>query len=274
MKSKIVLFLLAGATLYCQSSVSATPSNLDELTNLSQNSAENSHYVDGIPSSEIDQLRYKAMIEAAQVLGLQEGIKHRQEQINDELAEIADELNRIYNFRALLLNDGIMIPPVIDEVEGSLKIEEDGSINASERTYIIRKDAKLTIDPPSWRSHLIHHYGVTDRINKAILPKTDKEQLIWKKSIEEAWNKGIDQANYMFSINLNRLTRDYLGMARFKSLAKQRIVDIPMVARGDLGIRVNGRKLDIGQNTFRITNHSSFQTKGWKAFGSIAQGER
>lgn len=261
---------LASSSVFAEqesSSIQAMPDSFQEIYKLDNDSAE-SKYVDGIKASETDQLRFKSMKETATSLGMQEGVKFRYDQINKELEGMALKLDEVFNFKPLLLSNGMLLPPVIDHVEGGLSVESNDLINQSDVTYMIRKDARLVSTAPSWRDYLIQQFTVNDTVNKVMLPKTAEEKAAWQASIREGWEKGIKQADSVFELSLNKLKRDYLGVSTFHSLVRQNIVSMPSVAVGDMGVSINGKKMDVGQKIFRITGHSVFNKDGWRAVGA------
>lgn len=250
------------------SSIQAMPDSFQEIYKLDNESGD-SKYVDGIKENgETDQLRFKSMKETAVSLGMQEGVKFRYDQINKELEASALKLDEVFNFKPLLLSNGMLLPPIIDHVEGGLSVESNDLINQSDVTYMIRKDARLVSTAPSWRDYLIQQFTVNDTVNKVMLPKTAEEKAVWKAGVKEGWEKGIKQAENVFELNLNKLKRDYLGVSTFHSLVRQNIVAMPSVAVGDMGVSINGKKMDIGQKIFRITSHASFNKDGWRAVGA------
>lgn len=241
-----------------------------ELYNLDQDT-ERSKYVDGIKANNTDEIRLKAMRETAVTLGMQAGVRYRYNQINDELEYIALQLDEIFNFKPLLIGGGMLLPPIIDHVEGGFSLESNDLINQSDATYMLRKDARLVSTAPSWRDYLKQQFSVLDNVNKVMLPKDDEEKAFWQSAVLDGWNKGIQQADNVFTLNLNKLKRDYLGISTFHSLARQNIVAMPALAVGDMGVSINGRTMDVGQKIFRITRHAEFNNStGWRVIGSAS----
>jgi defect-in-organelle-trafficking protein DotC len=129
---------------------------------------------------------------------------------------------------------------------------------SSDTTWEIREDAKVAISPPSWRDYLIQHYAVNDEVNPLIRPKDSKEEKQWAADVKKGWDAGIAQADSLFEVNLDRLARDFRGIVRFHRLAEQNVLAVPDFAAGDLGVTVNGRKMDVNQRLFQITGQSKF----------------
>lgn len=76
---------------------------------------------------------------------------------------------------------------------------------------------------------------------------------------------GIEQANTAFDLGMNRLTRDYIGMLRFWWLDRRGVVSAPILATGHVGIKVQGKTLNVGETVFRLTSGTNWRLpKGWK----------
>lgn len=209
-------------------------------------------------------IRGKSIKEAAITIGIQGGIKWRYEQINRELNKIQTELDFIYDFQPLLIKEKMM-PPIIVEANGTFGVKDDGTATSSLTAYEIIKDARIVAQQPSWRDYLSHTYQANTNLNPVLMPKDDDERTMWTEGVEAGWAEGIQIADRMAQENISRLTRDYIGGLRFHILAQQGVVSMPTLAVGDLGIHVNGQKMDINQRIFRITDHVKYQDSNkWK----------
>lgn len=236
------------------------PSPLVELENMANRDPQSA----GL-NSEFAELRPNAIREAAETLGIQKAIRWRYEQINAVLEKRSDHLDKLFDFRPLLMQDDKLLPPVITEANDVFSLNSLDEATASQTTFELKSDARIVTAPPSWRDYLIHHFGVNDQLHAALQPKDAVERVIWLEGVRRGWEIGTKQADSLFEANLNRLVRDFRGIVRFHMLAEQRVVSMPTFAEGDLGIRVNGKHLDVGQRIFRITDHSKFNPSGdWK----------
>ncbi|MCB1771796.1 MAG: type IV secretory system conjugative DNA transfer family protein, partial [Candidatus Competibacteraceae bacterium] len=79
--------------------------------------------------------------------------------------------------------------------------------------------------------------------------------------VEKGWRRGVDQANRMFTIQLNRLERDLLGMALYRELLAKGMLTAPRLTEQLRGVTtdgptlmVNDRLLEIVENTRFVTN--------------------
>jgi len=211
-------------------------------------------------------IRGQAIREAAVTVGIQGGIKWRYSMIDRAIERIASDLDRIYDFQPLLIQEKIFAP-IITEANNPFGLKDDGSATSSTMSFEIISDARIVAQQPSWRDYLIHNFDASNSINPLLKPKTDEETAAWHQGVSEGWSEGVKIADRMSVENINRLTRDYRGAIRFHMLAQQGVITMPTLSIGDLGVRVNGKKLDINQRIFRITAPTEYKvdTKDWKA---------
>ncbi len=211
----------------------------------------------------INPVRWQALYETAMSLGATGALAWRSEQINASLDKNVTELNQVFDFNQLLLNDNVL-PPVLVESDNSLNLASDDAIRLSAKTYRIASPARFVTAAPSWRYFLWMDYrkpGIPDR---TLLPKNQGEAVVWNRFIKEGWQNGVQQANAIFASNLNRLRRDYNGMVLYRKLLAQGMVSAPFVAKADLGVTGDSKEMHIDDRVLRITAHSQLQTDSSK----------
>lgn len=220
-------------------------------------------------------LRMDALKETAIGLGIRGGLNHRTKAINDALEKRANELDRIYDFRGLLISApaGVsqttqyaILPPVITEANQTLLSVNDYKIQASDKVYRIESQARFVTAPPTWRDYLFTSVGGVEPPDVSLLPKDGKERDAWKKWIEEGWQIGQAQADSIFDANMSRLSRDYSGMVRYKVLLKQNIVSRPYVAEQRMGVTGGDSQIEIDSRQLDITVRPSLNARAheWK----------
>ncbi len=235
----------------------AGPPELEALQRLAPDS--------GAATDHSSALRQDALREVAYTLGVQAGVRWRYEVIDTRLEATQHTLDRVWDFRPLLLHDGRVAPAVVDRSEGAYRIVGPTEARQTEATYSIEQEARLLSRPPDWRDYLLHRYPAFNRPDAAMLPKNADERRIWVAAVGGGFREGVTQADRLFEVHLARLRRDYLGMARFKQLVLQGIVEVPLLAESRLGVVVNGRMLSIGERVFRIPPFTDYQPVGhWK----------
>lgn len=220
---------------------------------------------DSTVSSNISEIRYAALKETATSLGAQGGLAWRSKQINNLLETNDQNLNRIFNFRALLLSNNV-IPPVLAEGENNLNLDDPDALRLADRVYKIVSPPRFVTAPPTWRDYLWMNFKAPDKPDVSLLPKNAEERNIWNQYVTIGWSEGTQQANQIFSANLGRLKRDYQGMIIYRILLAQNMVTAPFVAKTDLGITGNANEMRINDQVLRITATSKLQTnaKVWK----------
>ncbi len=203
------------------------------------------------------EIRRDALREAALSFGARGGLAARTYEINRSLLSRAAELDRIFDFRALLITapSGLMIePPVIGEAENALIIAEDGQQAAvTERIISINRQVRIVSAPRDWRFYLERDWGAVDPPPALLLPQDGSERRQWRQWVRQGWELGMQQADEIFEINLNRLNADFLGMVRYRKLLAQGIVSSPFPLFSDRGITGGGDELRIGERSVAIT---------------------
>lgn len=204
-------------------------------------------------------LRDDAVREEAFAAGAQRGLSARTTSLYGLLESMAGELDSLFNFK-ILMDDKIM-PPVITEAKETFVQEGDGqSARASQRTWEILVPAKILAQPPNWRDYIMTFVPEPSHVDSVFLPRNDRETKLWEKSFCDGYNEGFAQGNLAFTENLNRLTRDFLGIIRFQILAAQNIISKPVMEEGRLGITSQGKRMFVDDRVYKITTPSGWQT--------------
>lgn len=207
----------------------------------------------------INNIRYNALQSTATTLGAQGALAWRSEQIDNALQAESDDLDGIFNFQQLLIN-GQVLPPVIVQNDGQASIHGPDMIRTSEHTYKIIQKAQFVTTTPTWRTYLWMDFKKPDQPDSSLLPTNDAETKVWNYFLQQGWQQGLQQANDIFSTQLNRLKRDYLGMVLYRKLLSEHMVSAPFVAKADMGVTGNGQEIHIDDRVYRITKHSLLQT--------------
>jgi defect-in-organelle-trafficking protein DotC len=218
------------------------------------------------PAYQKNHIRVAVIKDTARSVGAQAALAHSAKEIDQLLAAQKQTLSKVFDFQAMMLPHNA-IPPVLVESDNSLNLNSSSSIRLADRIYKIEKPARFVTSMPSWRDYLWMNYPPPEAPDNSLLPKTNQERDIWNKYIIIGWNEGIMQAQDIFTINLNRLQRDYKGMILYRKLLAQNIVSPPFVSRANLGITGGGKSLRINDQVLRITAVSELKpnSKLWKA---------
>ena len=209
-------------------------------------------------------IRTDAQHEAALSYGMRGGLAWQSYQINQRLKHYENLLSRVYNFRQLLMSapGGIYVePPVIEEQDAALKIENQGQNAAlTDKVLTISASARLVTTARDWHTYLERTWGTPDPPPNTLLPKTQEERDNWGKWVKEGWGKGIEQANDIFEEDSNRLNRDFVGMVRYRKLLAQAMVSAPFAGLSERGITGGGIEMRIGDRSVTITGPARLRT--------------
>ena len=227
------------------------PMTLEEVQNIKK---ENTTVGEkGLP---ID-IRRDAVVEAAVSYGARAGLAWRTYQIRKEMDKRADYLDKIYDFRELLIPapSGLLIePPIVSESLNALLIDGDGQQAAvSDRIYNIINNARIVSAPRNWRTYLEREWGRVEAPPDILRPENDEEREIWVEKVNQGWEEGVRQANEIFEEDLNLLNADFQGMIRYRLLLSQGMISAPYALQTDRGVTGDGDEMRIGDRAVQIT---------------------
>lgn len=211
-------------------------------------------------------LRRKVLQDTAMSLGAQSGLAWASRQIDASMKNDKKYLDTVFNFDAMVLSHGV-IPPVLEEGDNTLNLNDPNTIRVSDRTYKIIAQARFATTPPNWREYLWLSYAGPELPDKSLMPRDSEEQKVWRDAVRIGWGRGIEQAYSIFQQNLARLKRDFRGMVLYRKLLQQNMISPPFVARTELGITGNGNNMRINDQVLRIVELPKLQSNGyqWRA---------
>jgi len=209
-------------------------------------------------------IRNDAVRESALSYGARGGLAWRTYHIRQEMETRARYLDKVFDFRSLLIAapSGLMIePPVISEAIDALMIETGGQQAAvSDRIYNIGRNARIVPTARTWRMYLERQWGEVAPPPDILLPTTAQERADWDAWFDEGWKAGIAQADEIFQADLNKLTADYQGMVRYRTLLVQGMVSPPYALQVDRGVTGDGNEMRVGDRAVSITGLPKLQT--------------
>ncbi|MDF1646600.1 MAG: type IV secretion system DotC family protein [Legionellaceae bacterium] len=218
-------------------------------------------------------IRNMALRETALSLGAQSGLAARAKNIDDQLVRQTRNLDAIFDFKALVLDNNVL-PPVLLQGNNTLNLASGQAIRVSDRTYKLAKQARFITTPPNWRQYLWLDYAKPDEPHVSMLPNTKEERQVWCYYVEKGWQNGLEQADTILSENIARIKEDFTGMILYRKLLAMNMVSAPYVSHTDLGVTGNGDELHIDDRVLRITALPALNVKSdeWRA--AIAKDER
>jgi defect-in-organelle-trafficking protein DotC len=215
-------------------------------------------------------IRGDAIKEAALSYGARGGLAWRTWHIRNELEARARYMDKIFDFRQLLIPapSGLLIePPIISEAMDATLIENQGMDAAlADRVLNINQNSRIVTAARTWRSYLERQWGDVEPPPDILRPANDEEREIWTARINVGWKRGVEQADDIFQADLNRLSADFKGMVRYRSLLSQGMVSPPYATQVDRGVTGNGNTMRIGDRALTITELPKLQTgyKKWQ----------
>lgn len=202
-------------------------------------------------------IRKEALKEAALSYGARGGLAARSYEIRKELGVRANQLDKIFDFRQLLIAapSGFLIePPIISESLNALLIEGDGqSAAVSDAIYKIQENVKIVSAPRNWRTYLERGWGEVEDPPEILRPKNDEERKLWRELVQQGWKEGYEQGSEVFDEDLNRLSSDFDGMVRYRKLLAQGMVSQPFAQQIDRGVTKEASTMRVGDRAVRIT---------------------
>lgn len=219
-------------------------------------------------TTRLSMVRETALRETALGLGTRLGLLQRSREIAVEVARRDRDLDKRFDFGALLMGPGVL-PPVIMESRDAISLEAT-TMRVSGAIYRIEEPARFVAMAPTWRDWLLLGLPREDSADmssvKPLLPRDGTEQEFWKQEVAKAVAIGRAQAQQIFELNIASLEKAYFGMRLFYDLWKRGMVSIPVVASAQSMVdRENPNTISVGNTMFRITRQADFSdSNGWK----------
>lgn len=249
-----------------------TPPEMTALQNIHKTHGSNPAITDDLIAKEIAiDMRRDAQREAALSYGARGGLAKRNYQILERLGGYEQVLDKVFDFRPLLVKapSGLLIePPIVRESLDAMVITENGIEAAvADQVLKINQQAKIVPTARNWRQYLVMAYESEIAPPPRILwPKNAKEQGEWNTWVKQGWEAGYTQAEEAFEAGLNQLLSDYSGMVRYRLLLAQGKISQPYALHEDRGVTGGHNEMRVGDRALRITGPSQFLTGAelWK----------
>ena len=266
--------------------------DLGSLQSLSYSDASgpDAHFVsptdeEGAESESVQRnLRLAAMKESAISLGAQHGYVTRLGQHKDYF-ETHEDLFKIFDFDLVMRlaspgdEEMFLLPPVIQRLDNVSAVSESATrVRISGLVHVIKRPARLVLNPPDWRQYLIWDEEVAvNQPSKALLPKNEQEQAMWADWVAEGWKWGVVTADDEMRYRIRRLGEDFNGMVRYMTLAFQGKVKRPYIASQHTPVVGGGTEMRENESVYEISIPASLQpnTSEWDPiFGDDRQSLR
>lgn len=223
-------------------------------------------------SASLTPVRESILRDAALTLGSQWGLGDRSRELIKMLDEAQPQLDRRYEFGALMMGVGYL-PPVISEARDAVAIEGT-TMRVAKAIYVIDEPPRPVRVAPTWRDWL--YVGLDPELRPAVpmydsvLPKDAVESRYWDAQLQMAYAQGREQANQIFDLNMARLQRTYVGMRRYYDLYKRGMVSAPTITSASSVANVKDpNTLIVGDTVFSVLVSPSFSenTSTWVPLG-------
>jgi defect in organelle trafficking protein DotC len=217
------------------------------------------------------QIRGDAIREAAWSYGARGGLAARTFQIQRRIAELETSLTKTFDFKRLLItapSNLLIEPPIITEAQKAILVDGGGqSAAVADRVLRINRVARIVTAARDWRLYLERDWGKVDPPPSALLPRDQAEREEWRKYVQQGWEAGLVQADETFQADLDRMTNDFVGMARYRELLAQGMVSATYANNEDRGVTGGGAEMRIGDRGVTITGQSSLipRSSQWQA---------
>lgn len=215
----------------------------------------------GTGAAPISVVREAALREAAEAMGARRGLRDKSCAINAEIERQKGSLELRYRFSDLLMGRGVL-PPVISEAKDSVALDTT-VMRVASRVYHLDEQARIVDVAPTWRDWLYvglpigdcsRPYESTVDLPDQLRPRDALEVEYFRSVVARAYVMGRQQGTEIFSHNLARLERSYLGMRRYFDLFARGMVSAPVVvASTDIVKRDDPNTLIVGNTLIRIT---------------------
>lgn len=225
-----------------------------------------------------DNLRLKAMKEAAVSAGAQNGYLNRMNHLKNALEKGRDDLDSIYDFSVLMMlasekdTELYFLPPVIQESNNVISVSDDSTkLRISGKLYQIHKPERLVTRAPNWRQYLIYDSPMeVSQTHSSLLPKTKKEQELRATWIDQGWEAGTAQAEREMIYRIRQLGKDFIGMTRYMVLLTEGKVTRGVVVKSTEEVTGGGNEMREDEQIIQLAAPASLNPNSskWRAINT------
>lgn len=198
-----------------------------------------------------DAARLAMVRQSAISLGMRAGFNRAIWCRQQEVMRRAVELDRIYDFRALLFDAGagfMFEPGVVTEEFDARKVDRSGMRAAAAASRIVMSATEaggIVTRARDWRQYLIVETEPLAPQAPEARPLPD-DATLWRGWVAEGWKRGLRQATDTMDALWNRLDRDYVGMVSYRRMMLEGKVAPPRSVVTDRGVTGNIGEVRVG----------------------------
>lgn len=204
-------------------------------------------------------LRERAVRETGLQVGSQAALATISHEQNAEVETFAPWLDEIYRFDQLLMEQGLVLPPIVIEARRHAEVE-GLQLAKIEQSYQLLENAQVVSAPPTWRDYLIApDYPPPVKPEGALLPQNADEERLWTEAVRNGWTQGEQQAELALKARVGELHRAFLGRVRYRVLLARGLVTAPAVRVARRGVKLSGNELLIGRTEVTLSRLPHFR---------------
>lgn len=202
------------------------------------------------PRANIPAVRANAIRDSGMTYGATAGLAYQSAMNNQATERHAARYDTIFNFEPMMI--GNVLPPVLTRAIDVYDQSADDVLRLVGETYRIEAQARFVSRAPNWREYVIRHYAQADAPSFNFASAEEKAS--FSAAVAEGWEAGVRQANAIFKEGLNRLKRDFEGMALYHVLLAQGRVTLPFVATASSAVGGSASShINLDETLLRIT---------------------
>jgi hypothetical protein len=200
-------------------------------------------------------MRHQSILNVAMKYGMESGLYKAALDYHQLLSsEYHFSMSEVFSFGPLMLADGKIKPPLIEEVAFRTEIENKRQRRTIKKRFRIAEQSEVIIDPPVYMDFFKNLKLPKPKEPQVyLLPLNDEEMGHWRKGILNGWLEGVRQANKIIHSNIRRLVRARNGYIRFHVLHERGVVSMPTHQNIAVGTNSRGDVVNIGESLFEIT---------------------
>lgn len=215
---------------------------------------ERDEIIESIREEQAKQGRYQAILNTAMKFAMDSAFHYETRMFHKKLMEdYYHSMTQAFPFNSLMLSDGKIRPPLIEEIPYTQTLEDRRTIRYIKKRFRIAEQSEVIIRPPTF----LDEFGnlLTPRPktpNIYMLPINDEELEYWQKGIMNGWIEGVKLAHQVIRSNTRLLARRSLGYIRFHVLADRKVISMPDSQNIQVGTNSRGDVVNIGESIFEI----------------------
>lgn len=214
------------------------------------------------------EMRRKAIREAAFGMAAQTALAWRYDKLLHFTKSQEGTLDRIANFAPFIADKHMLLPSVTEVRDRYELARDDQKLRTVTIQYRIDDPPKAITQAPTWRDYLWREFPFPEDPHPTLLPRNEREVLLWRAAVENGWRSGLEQAHLSWTDNLNTLVKDIRGRITYRILEARGIVQRPVMVgtQPELTTSSDGRVLNAGDTIYSVAVPMAFKSQNhWDA---------